>query len=293
MSAEPRELFARQAEGPGQRGCTELDRRSAGLTGALRRGFPFIVRRGVPITADPAEVSSFEAIEAELGSPRHVIHLETDPGHRRGALFFDTAAIAYVFDGALGGDGSSPPSLSQEELTGPQCALMARTVAAGLAGLSGVFEAATAFKLKTRAAPEDAPNSDELIVLKWRIGVDGIGGTIVLALDRAAFQAAPVAIERSGAPDPVLVAALSTVPLEMIAELGRVRMTLRALSALRVGDAITIPVPVDGVVPVRVEGKLLFEGRPTTSGARVAIRVVRGTPLDAVLVDSDRKQASP
>jgi flagellar motor switch protein FliM len=296
MSAAPRELFVSDPEGPGARGRAQMDRSAPRLAAAFRRAIPFMVRRGLAVTPEPASSSSFEELETEVGSPRHVVHLQTAPGDRRGALVFDAAALGFVFDGALGGDASVPSESPTEDLSGPQRAVITRSVNTCVPALSDVLCAAFGIRLRMVAAPDDARSGDEHVTLRLRLGPDGTGGSVVLMLDHAAFSAAPTEPERDGAPDPAILAALGQVPLELVAELGHVRMTLRELVGLRVGHAITVPVPIDGTVPVRVAGRLLFEGYPTTSGARIAIRVVNGvsgTVLDGTLADAAARKANP
>lgn len=291
----PRELFSRTSEGPQLRACAELDRRAPALTAALRRAFPFMVRRGVPVVPEPASSSSLRALEATTAQPRYLIHVETDPGSLRGALLFDATAVALVFDGALGGGAAEPPSLGEGDLTNMQLALVARNASAVVPALSAVLEGASGFGLRKLSSAEEALGEDELVTLQWRLGPKGAWGNVVLALDRAALLGAPVAGTGAGSGEvaPAVVAALGAVELELVAELGRVRLTLGELSALRVGHALCVPVSVGSAVAVRVEGRLLFEGHPTTAGTRVAIRVAGGTSLDAAVVHSQRKEVTP
>jgi flagellar motor switch protein FliM len=290
---EIRDLFGAASGGPSERARAELDRVGASLAAALRRAFPFMLRRGVPVTPEPASSSSMAALEEALGSPRYVIHLEAQPGDVRGALIFDPTALAFVFDGALGGDGSAPPVLGSDELTRPQRALVARFVSGVVPALSAVLEAELGLALRRLDAAEDAPGEAELATLRWGLGVDGVGGGIVLALDRAALLGAPAERTWDGAVAPAVVKALGAVELLLTAELGRVRLSLGELAALRVGDALTVPLSVGSVVPVRVDGRVLFEGHPTTQGTRVAVRITGGTHLEKAAAQPVESEATP
>ena len=63
----------------------------------------------------------------------------------------------------------------------------------------------------------------------------------------------------------------------MVAELGRVPMSLGDLGLLQVGDTLRVPVAVNGAVDVRVEDVPLFKGRPTTAGSQLAVRLIEET----------------
>lgn len=76
--------------------------------------------------------------------------------------------------------------------------------------------------------------------------------------------------------DARVAAVVGQVELEMVAELARVRMTLGRISALKAGDTIRLDVPVGGTVSVRVDGRMLLRGHPTTSAGQIAIRVTGG-----------------
>jgi flagellar motor switch protein FliM len=61
--------------------------------------------------------------------------------------------------------------------------------------------------------------------------------------------------------------------LSVVAELGRHRLPLRAVLALKPGDLIPLGTGRDGPVVVRVEGRPRFQGAPGVSGSHNAVRV--------------------
>ncbi len=254
-----------------------IDRHAAELAAALRRGVPFLGRRGVPIVPAPAEAITLAALAAELAPPSFSVLLATDPGGSRGALFVDAGACAFLLDGSLGGDGSQPPTLDAATLSPAQSALLARVAEGMVQAESSALGTIAGFRLlrlphTPGATPADAP----AIALRLALGEDGAFGTVVLALGRDALLASGATqAARREAIEPRVAATLEDVELEVVAELGRVRMRLGALSALRVGDILDLDVPVGGVVKVRVGNRFLLDGHPTTSGTQVAIRVAR------------------
>jgi flagellar motor switch protein FliM len=272
-------LLGGAAEAGGVRAALAfVDRHAAELAGALRRGVPFLGRRGVPIAPAPAEAMTLSALAAELAQPSFSVLLATDPGGSRGALFLDAAACAFLLDGALGGDGSQPPTLDPTALSAAQSALIARVAEGVVGAASATLGAIAGFRLlrlphTPGATPADAPS----IALRLGLGDAGSFGTVVLAVGRDALLASGAAMPsaRRDAIEPRVAATLEDVELEVVAELGRVRMKLGELSALAVGDVLDLDVPVGGVVKVRAGNRFLLEGHPTTSGTQVAIRVAR------------------
>lgn len=278
----PREVFEVVDEDPKERATAELDVRSATLAAALRRAVPFLFRGGHPVTADAAEATTLAALEEELGTPRHVLPLRIEPDGVAAALLCDAAAVAFLLDGALGGDGSSPPTLTPEGLTGPQRALLQRVIAGIVPGFSATLEAGLGLTLR-RPTPPDEPLPKDVTALRFRLGEGGVGGCVALALGRQAMLAAASPARRSSASDPILTAALGAVEIEIVVELGRLRLTLGEVASLRVGDVLGLPTPVGSAVNVRTDGRMLFRGHPTTSGTHVAVRVSDGMRLEGAL----------
>src|SRR4029077_2398658 len=73
--------------------------------------------------------------------------------------------------------------------------------------------------------------------------------------------------------DPRVARVVEHVELNLVAELARMRVTLRQLSNLRVGDTIRLEVPVGAAINVRADGCVVLRGHPTTSAGQIAIRV--------------------
>src|SRR5262249_61493309 len=70
-----------------------------------------------------------------------------------------------------------------------------------------------------------------------------------------------------------LRALLDDTDLEVTAELGRARLCVRDVLALRTGDVITLGAGREGPVVVRVEGRALFLGAPGVAGSSNAVRI--------------------
>lgn len=268
-----RGVFDTVDEDPVDRAAAALDSRGPALAGAFLRSIPFLFRDGVPFVPGRSTAETRGAVEDALAAPRHVTAMRIEPDGAQAALIVDAVAVAFLLDGALGGDGSSPPALSPDGITGPQRALLGRVLAGVTPAFSSVLEAGLSRTLKRREANEEAPRDEPMIALRFKLGNDGVGGVIVLVLSTSALLGASGPGRKQGTFDPVVAAALSEAPLELVVELGRVRRALGDIVSLRVGDVLELPTPVGSSVPVRVDGHVLFRGHPITSGSHVAVKI--------------------
>lgn len=289
LDEEPRELFGATNEGPLKRAMSQFDRQASAMAGAIRRSVPFLVRCGVAVTPDPAAPSGSATLEQEMPAPTFVVHLATDPGHVRGQLIFGAEAVSYLLDGLLGGDGAAPPVLSPEGLTGPQRVLLSRIADGVLEALAATCEAVAGFRLVKVAVAMDEIDDGALVAVSFRLGVDGQSGRIVLALGKDALLGGSTPKPRGLGVNPRIAAALGAVEIELVAELGQVRMKIGDLAALRVGHVLATTVPIGGTIRLRTGNRHLYRGYPTTSGGQVAIRIGNGTTLEEVVVDTAKE----
>jgi flagellar motor switch protein FliM len=259
--------------GPTKRAAETLDRHAPSLVTAMKKAVPFLSRRGVPVEAMPSTPLSVAELEQQLGEPSYVMHAATDPGGVRAAVAFDPRAISFLLCGALGDDGSDPPPLTGR-LTTAQTMLMQRTGQAVIAALSNALGAALGLRLQPLPSGGDGAPEGRSVALWIHLGEDGKSGRIAVLLAKDALLGLVVSATRGSAVDPRAAAALERVELTLIAELGRVRMKLGELAALKVGDMVHLDATLGGTLDVRAEEQVLLKGQPTSSGTHVAIRVV-------------------
>jgi flagellar motor switch/type III secretory pathway protein FliN len=106
---------------------------------------------------------------------------------------------------------------------------------------------------------------------------DGLGPTTKISLAMGA-EALEAAIKDKGSDDPALgdprfAEALFEVPIEVVAELGRVSLGLRRLLTLQPGQILRLSSAVDDSVLVRVAGVTKFTGSPVISRGQLAIQI--------------------
>jgi flagellar motor switch protein FliN/FliY len=68
-------------------------------------------------------------------------------------------------------------------------------------------------------------------------------------------------------------AILGEIPVEVVVELGRLRMVLRDLAALSENDVLELDQPVDRPLELRVSDRKLAQGELMMVGDRVALRL--------------------
>jgi flagellar motor switch/type III secretory pathway protein FliN len=84
----------------------------------------------------------------------------------------------------------------------------------------------------------------------------------------------PLALAAIKANTQLVANALANVPVEVVVELGTLRMRMRELRALDPGTTLTLPGFVDSRVPVFCEGTLKAWGRPVVSRGVLAVQIV-------------------
>jgi flagellar motor switch protein FliM len=252
---------------------SRLDADAPALLGSFRRAVPFLSRRATEVVAGTPFSVDAGTLLADVALPAYVLHLATDPGGARAMLIFDGPSLGILLDAALGGKKAAV--LDPAGLTEPQRALVSRVARGVLDGFCDVLARSKGLRLVP--LPRDAgAGAEDGVHAAITMEINGdVKGIVTLAIARDALAATATRIEPGGVDgiDKRIQATLEDVELDLVAELGRVRMPLGSLGALRVGDTIRLGVPVDGEVVLRADGKTLFSGYPTTAGRQIAVKI--------------------
>jgi flagellar motor switch protein FliM len=247
---------------------------------ALRRAVPFLSRRRVPIRVASVKPCSLTDLVASLARPAFVQPLTVRGAGvgGRGALVLDAHASALFLDGVLGGDGTGLPELPPNGLTAPQSALVAGITSNIVRTFAEALEAAFAVRVTPAREEGDDPAADRAsIACVIEIG-DPMGeapcAQIIVSLPKEVLGSSQADLEAAVIKTDARVAqVLETVELDVVAELGRVRLRVADFVRLKVGDTLKLDVQVNGDVTVRAETKEIFRGRPTTSGGQIALAI--------------------
>ena len=258
-----------------RRACERLSKEQRALEAAVRRSLPYLARRKIPVSAEAARTALRTEVMEAIARPFYVSPLCVGGGARAtGALAIDAKAVAHGLDGMLGSGRGGLPELDPAGLTGPQIALAARLARSLVAAFDEVLRPLGA----PLAIAEEAPGGQGgavLVACAVRIGEGDTAGTIVLLVPAGAIETNEVAEAAPPEAGPATQAAVAEVELEVVAELGRVRLMLTRIASLRVGDVLRLPLSVDAPARLHVGGHGLFLGTPTTRGSQIAIEISR------------------
>jgi flagellar motor switch protein FliM len=248
-----------------------------------RRSLPFLVRRRCRLVAGQIGPASL-ALEEPNAGPLCQITLESSGRPGWSAFRLDAGAIQLVVDGSLGGvapeEGEEPEPQPMTLLSLAQRALVTRVARALGNDFSDAIREETGVEAHVVRAeclrageepplPKDAVAAEcvfEGLSGRATIWLFASGEVLELALrDRAASGASPG--------DPRMGEALANVPVEVVAELGRVNIGLRRVLALRPGEVLRLPTATDDPIQVRVGGLTKLFGVPVLSRGQLSVQI--------------------
>lgn len=244
---------------------------SAELVLALRRSLPFLTRKRVGVVAEPARCALFASLPSVVPDTAFEVPFTvagTRPGQPEAAsLVFDRIALVRLLGGVFGTEDEAPegPASRPMKLSAAQSVLASRLCNGVLRAFMDVIEARLGIATSTAGADEPAKGPAAVVVL----ALAG-GGRIALAVSIAALavpEAAPPA------PDARMAAVLEDVEVDVIAQLGTVRMALDAITKLSVGDVVPLALGLNERATVCAGGSILFRGRPTAAGTVIGIAI--------------------
>jgi flagellar motor switch protein FliM len=250
----------------GRAACARLLGAGADLATALRKAIPFLARRRIGVTAELPACASFAELQVDL-TIVHTAPFSIGPPPLHGLVMVDEAAMARILDGVLGGDGA--PSVGLCALTSAQTALANRVSAALVRSFGDVL--ASKFALAVEPAPGVEVKTGTAVLTT--LTLEG-GGRILIAIPLAVIGPESAG-EEPDVMNPQIAAALGEVELDIVAELGTLRLSLATIANLQVGDVLRLPLALDERVRVRAGGSTIFRGRPTAQGDIVAIALDR------------------
>lgn len=258
-----------QPGGRGRAACARATEAGPELATALKRAMPFLARKRLAVAPGTPRCLSFADIAAD-DALVYTAAFNEKTSNTRGLILFDEAGLARVLDGVLGGGDAT--TLPSPKLTSAQTAL-ANRVAVGLVRAVG-----EALSGRLGLAIEASANKDidAGVAVVVPLTIEG-GGTISVALPLPCIKVDPAAEEAEAKieENPDIAAAMADVELDVVAELGTVRLSLAAISKMQVGDVIRLPLRLDERARVAAGGAVLWSGRPTASGEVVAVALER------------------
>jgi flagellar motor switch protein FliM len=258
-----------------RRACERVAGAQRGLEAAVRRSLPYLARRKIPVSSLPARTALRADVMGLVEKPFFVSALCVAHAPRAsGALVIDAKAIAHGLDGMLGSGKGGLPTLDPAGLSAPQVALASRLSRSLVAAFDEILAPFGAPLAIANEAPGGQGGS-VLIACTVVIGEGDTAGTIVLLVPAGAIETDDVSEAAEVEIVPAMRAAVDEVEIELVAELGRVRLALTRVASLAVGDVVRLPLSIESHALLHVRGQALFSGKPTTRGSQIAVTISR------------------
>lgn len=249
---------------------------------AARRSLPFLARRRGRLIASTVSLSGEAALQSAGIGPAFEVIFEGSEGAVWGSVWFNAPALGIVLEGTLGGRDGTNVIAFGADLTAAQRAVVARIARVVAQDFADALKAEAGleltFKLATSRRRGEGLDSASLDGLRVDCTLEGdnSGAIIGIAAGAEALESAARRRDEDDAPDagnPQMLEAVEEIPVELAAELGRVKMGLRRVLSLKVGQVLRLPTATDDMVLVRVGGVAKFQGTPVVSRGQLSIEI--------------------
>ncbi len=258
-----------------------MTRLAANFARAARRALPFLVKRRSRLLPGAVVFADMGPNARIVQSPVYELLFEEPDGPARASLFFNTDAVAVILEGVLGGAGESSGSALGSSLSVAQSALVARVTKQLAEDFVRAVRDEVGLTVRLSSAKAISAGDERDVNIGDGLGVDctfdGLapGAKVSLAMGAEALESALKDKEGGEAAlgDPRFVEALHEVPVEVVAELGRLSLGLRRLLTLQPGQVLRLSTAVDDAALIRVGGVAKFSGSPVISRGQLAIQI--------------------
>jgi flagellar motor switch protein FliM len=246
-----------------------------------RKTLPFLVKRRARLVPEPVCIVDLGAERVVERGPVFEILLEAEDGPAWACLTVGPEALAVMLEGALGGSEKTASSGIGADLTLAQAALVGKLARKLAEDFADAVRGEVGISLRTLSA-RSIPAGDERDAafpdgLRAECVFEGISSEarIAIAMGAEALETASKDQDDEGeeASDPRMAEALIEVPVEVVAELGSVRLGLRRVLSLEVGQVLRLTTAVDDPVIVRVAGVEKFRGAPVISRGQLSVEI--------------------
>ncbi len=257
-----------------------MERIASGFSRLARRSMPFLARYRSRIAAGTVKVVDVQS-QILPDPPVYTVAMTSSDGFAWATITLDANAIALTLEGAMGGGSTSIDASSLgTDLSPAQRALLGRIVRSLADDLANAIKEESRLVLSPIAGtlPDQSSADGTPNILQSACEIEGLPtpAFLIISAGAEAIEAAGGrghAEEEPSQGDPRVADALMDVPMELIAELGRVTMGLQHVLDLRVGDVIRLPTATDDTIGVRVGGVEKFAAVPATSRGQLAIEI--------------------
>lgn len=246
-----------------------------------RKTLPFLVKRRARLVPEPVSIVDLGAERVVQRGPVFEILLEAEDSQAWACLTLGPEALGVMLEGALGASDKTASSGIGADLTTAQAALVGKLARRLAEDFAAAVKTEVGISLRPTSARSIATGDERDAIfpdgLRSECAFEGIAGDARIAIAMGAEALESAANERNEEPedeqDPRMAEALTEVPVEVVAELGRVRLGLRRVLSLEVGQVLRLATAVDDPVIVRVAGVEKFRGVPVISRGQLAVEV--------------------
>ncbi len=258
-----------------------LARVAQSFSRSARRSMPFLVKRKSRLLPGAVVFVDLSPEARLVNSPVYEVLFEEPEGAARASLCFSTDALGVILDGALGGAGGGADAALGATLSVAQTALVSRVIKQLSEDFVLAVKEEVGVPIRVLSARCIAAGDERDVNFGDGLGIDcvfeGFGPEtkVALAMGAEALEAA-IKDKDSDEPtlgDPRFPEALHEVPVELVAELGRVSIGLKRLLTLQPGQVLRLSTAVDDPAIVRVAGVAKFSGSPVISRGQLAIQI--------------------
>lgn len=250
---------------------------------SARKAMPFLTRQKARLVPSDVTLGAPPGASNETSGPGFRAYLESSDAHAWAVVHADMGAIGLVLNGALGGPSGVDLDFSSvfgKELTVAQRALVGRIIGAVADAFAVAIKSVSQLELRT-VSLDPVRAGERLDLPKDAIRVDctfeGLAttGAIQLYIGAEVLEAA-IKGRDSGEPtagDPRMAKAVAGVSVQVVAELGRLELSLGRVLALKKGETLRLATAVDEPIAVRVAGVTKFKAVPVVSRGQLAVQI--------------------
>lgn len=259
-----------------------LSRVSAQFARNARRAMPFLVKRRTRLVPGAVAFVDLASDRRVPNGPVYEVLLEAQDSPAWACMFVNADALALVLEGALGGAGDGATASLGSDLTVAQSALVSKVIRQLADDLCRTVKEEVGVELQVVMAHSVASGDEREAAYGDGLGVDCVfeglqsPAKISISMGADALESALKEKDSNVEPslgDPRMAEALVDVPVEVVAELGRISLGLRRVLTMQPGQVLRLSTAVDDPAVVRVGGVAKFTASPVISRGQIAVQI--------------------
>lgn len=251
----------------------------------VRRTLPFLLRQRLQLTLGEPNIGSPSTSEAAQVGPCYMVSLDEEEGNAWASVTLNGPCLARLLEGSLGNSQVSEGASLGSKLTLAQRVLIAKIAHRLGEDFVEAIKKDIGLELKVTggravdAEDDGADDGNDGLYIELNLEGEGDPASIVLCISADALDEAV----RSGEEqehvkgDPRIAEALVDVSVTVVAELGRMRLGLRRVVGLQVGQVLRLPTLVENPIPLSISGIPKFQVTPVTSRGQLAVKILDST----------------